>query len=86
MKILSLVVFCVLAGCAGRPSLEELENQAVASGDWSGVEQREESLQRQNKKIGPECPEETTSVCLEQGMSVSCECVRQNPSVPMATD
>ena len=69
-------MLCFLAGCAGRPTLEELEDEAIVNDSWSEVEERERLLQQQNKKFGPECPNGLTTRCYEVGVSVSCDCVR----------
>lgn len=49
--------------------MQELEDQALVSGDWSKVENRELFVDRKNKKHGPECAEGLTSVCFESGTS-----------------
>jgi len=76
MKTICVLVLCFLAGCAGRTTFEELEDEAIESGNWSKVEERERLMQRQDKKLGPECPSGLTTRCYEVGLSVSCDCVR----------
>lgn len=76
MKVLGMLGFCILVGCTGWQTLEELENQATISGDWTEVEKRELSLQRRLKELGAKCPMGLTHVCIEDGSSVSCQCVR----------
>ena len=44
MRITVLLLMLFLAACASRPSMEELEDQAMASGDWSAVEAREKPM------------------------------------------
>ena len=46
-------MLCFLAGYAGQTTLEELEDEAVVTGNWSKVEARERLLQQQDKKFGP---------------------------------
>ena len=77
MKMLCVLLLCFLAGCAGRMTLDELENEAIVTGDWSEVEQRERLLERRNKKLGPECPDGSMASCQEIGSSVRCDCVRR---------
>ena len=79
MKILRVLVFCVLVGCGGQQTLDELEKEALVSGDWTEVDKRELLIQRRNSKFGQACPERLTRVCIEKGASVVCECVRPRP-------
>jgi len=74
MKITSLVVLCFLAGCAARPSLNQLEEEAMVSGDWSAVEQREEEIRRHDPNIGGTCPSGQAKVCYENPAGENCEC------------
>jgi hypothetical protein len=74
MKTLAMLLMVTLAGCASRPSLVELEEQALASGDWSAVEAREKSMQRLLRSKRPVCPEETTRICVDNGGTPVCEC------------
>lgn len=76
MKILIMLLACGLAACAGRPTLEELESEALQTGDWTEVERREELLSRINVTSEAECPEGFVMVCFEQGLAVKCTCVR----------
>ena len=66
----------ILAGCSGPPTLEELEKEALVTGDWSAVEERERLLQRKQKKNVLDCPSGFTSSCFESGLSVDCKCIR----------
>ena len=63
-----------LAACASRPSMEELEDQAMASGDWSAVEAREETYERQRGESAQVCPDRHTMVCRQSGASEKCGC------------
>ena len=69
-------MLCFIAGCAGQTTVEELEDKAVVTGNWSKVEERERLLQQQDKKFGPDCPNGLTTLCYEVGLSVRCGCVR----------
>jgi len=79
MRFLITLVFCVLVGCGGQQTLDELEKEALVSGDWTEVEKRELMIQRRNGKFGQACPDRLTRVCIEKGTSVVCECVRPGP-------
>lgn len=75
MRILILVLIVTLAACASKPTLEELEDEAMISGDWSEVERREEIQKGLRGKSAQRCPDKHTVVCEQLGASESCECV-----------
>ena len=77
----SLIVLCFLAGCAAKPSLEQLEDEAMVSGDWSAVEKREQSSIRLNTVNDRSCPNGRAMVCVKNGMHEECECVNSR-SIP----
>lgn len=74
MKTLVILMMVVLAGCASRPTLEQLEQDALASGDWSAVEKREQFLQRARGRSGSSCPEGMTLVCVDGYAQERCLC------------
>ncbi len=74
MKAIILLLAIFMAGCAARPSLEQLEDQALASGDWTAVEHREEINRKRGLTGTAECPVHQTKVCIEDGMGDSCFC------------
>jgi hypothetical protein len=80
MKMLSILLISALVGCAGQQTLEELEKEALISGDWTEVEKREQLLARKSKREGQDCPDGLTNICVEQGMKASCECLRPKPA------
>lgn len=55
--------------------MEELEDQAMASGDWSAVEAREATYKRQRGESALVCPERHTKVCRQTGAEDKCACV-----------
>ena len=57
-------------------TLEELENEAIVTGNWSEVEERERLLKQRNKQLGPECPDGLMMSCEEISSSVRCDCIR----------
>ncbi len=81
VKMTSLIVLCFLAGCAAKPSLEQLEDEAMVSGDWSAVEKREQSSSRLNPANDRSCPTGHAIVCVKNGMHEECECVNSR-SIP----
>jgi hypothetical protein len=68
-------MFLVLSGCAAQPSLEDLEDEALLSGDWSKVVSHEQKLQRNHGSNRLECPRYYVAVCRESGLSSKCNCV-----------
>jgi hypothetical protein len=76
MKILGIVALCLLAGCAARTPLAELEEEALMTGEWSEVEKHREMDKRMNRvDIQPDCPNGRTLVCYVQAKQEVCGCV-----------
>ena len=82
MKILGvLVIGFALAACAPQQTLEQLENQAMLTGDWSHVEARERKMRRKaarDAEANLVCPPDMTSVCQNSYGDRRCSCVDQN--------
>lgn len=76
MKFLSLISICMLAACVNRPTIDELEHEALLTGDWTKVEQRERLVIRAATDEGQRCPEGFVLACFEQGPLVDCKCLR----------
>ena len=76
MKILGLaILFLVLGGCGSYQTLEELEQQAFETGDWSEVEKRERILARRGMRTGSLCSSGATQYCESWGASTKCSCM-----------
>jgi len=75
MKALRFFLFSVLCACSAQPSLEELEDEALVSGDWSKVASYEQKLERTGSANELDCPRQTVAVCRESGLSSKCSCV-----------
>ncbi len=75
MKILIVLVLVGLAGCTVSPTPEELETQALLTGDWSAVESRERSLARQKARISPSCPSGYVTYCEDRFYDTVCACL-----------
>jgi hypothetical protein len=78
MRLLFSVIVLFLTACTAQPSFEELEAEAIASGDWTAVESREEAAERRREKAGPICEGEQTRVCVETGPVEECSCIPPN--------
>ena len=76
MKILIVVALCLLAGCAARTPLAELEEEALMTGDWSAVEKHKKMDRKMNRvQLEPECPHGHTLTCHTKGAREVCGCV-----------
>lgn len=75
MRYTVLLAIIAAAGCANRPALEELEREALMTGDWSAVEAREAAQARRSSGFAVDCPSGTVAVCYEVGLAVECGCV-----------
>lgn len=79
MKLLgALIVGLALVACAPQMTLEELEDQAMLTGDWSQVEKRERLMRRKAMRNAHEnivCPDDLTAVCEKRYGDTRCSCV-----------
>ena len=77
MKALGLaILLLVLGGCGSYQTLEELEQQAFVSGDWSEVEKRERIMAKRRARSGSMCGGGTTQYCETWGATSKCACVK----------
>jgi hypothetical protein len=44
MKFVFLISLMIVVACAPRPTLKELEEEALVTGDWEAVERREDLI------------------------------------------
>ena len=85
MKVLVLLVAIFLTGCGSMQSLEELEQQAFISGDWSLVEQRERIIAKRKARKGVQCPAGEVSYCESHFGKSRCGCIsREEMSAALA--
>ncbi len=77
MKGLGLLILLFLVGCAQTKSLEQLENEAMLTGDWSEVEKRERLIARKEERQGItyKCPVGHISYCQRFAGHDKCGCV-----------
>ncbi len=82
MKLLgALIIGLALVACAPQVTLEELEDQAMLTGDWSQVEKRERLMRRKAMRDAHEnvvCPDDLTAVCEKRFGDTRCSCVDRN--------
>lgn len=82
LKLLLPIVFTSLLGtigCSSRPTMQELEKEAMATGDWSKVEKRE-AMDRKMGRVDSrlQCPTGEALVCSQKGKREECVCVNSN--------
>ena len=78
MKVLLLLGAGLLtAGCGTYSTLEELEQQALITGDWSAVEQRERVIARRKARRGLNCPAGYMAYCETMIAKKRCTCVNK---------
>lgn len=75
--IVMIFALCVLAGCSTGPTLEQLEAEALVTGDWSRVEQREARIARRKQRSGIACPSGMVGYCKTFMSDMQCSCVSQ---------
>ena len=75
MKSMLILALLLLAGCSSFVPMEELEAQAMITGDWSEVEKRERILAKRKMRNGPACPSGTTGYCEAAFGQERCYCV-----------
>ena len=72
---------CLLLGsaCAPRLTMEQLEEEAEMTGDWSKVEEREEWLKRRQTEEQSYCGPDETLMCRGSGrLNRTCECKKKS--------
>ena len=67
------VLLLMLGSCAAAPTLEELEDQALLTGDWSQVEKRERTIARRKAKEPLDCARGYVSYCVTRA-TTRCSC------------
>jgi len=76
MKIIvTAFAIALLAGCASFVPMEELEAEALMSGDWSLVERRERIIERRKLRSYMQCPPGYIGYCQESVGRRACGCV-----------
>lgn len=75
MRVLVLMGALFLGGCGSFATMEELEQQAALTGDWSAVEQRERIIARREAKKGPTCGQGQVAYCQSYVGTMNCRCI-----------
>lgn len=76
IRLVSIIILCTLASCTARPTLEELEAEALVTGDWSAVEHRKLMHKRMKLVEGtPPCDGGYVLLCKTKSAQEVCTCV-----------
>jgi hypothetical protein len=75
MKVLVLLGVIFITGCGSMRPLEQLEQQAFLTGDWSEVEKRERIIARRLARKGMHCPAGQVSFCEKRVGQSRCGCI-----------
>lgn len=75
-----ILALCLLGGCGTYHTLEELEREAMLTGDWSRVEQRERILARHSLRTQNSCPSGYVKYCENRGVRERCGCIDSEAS------
>ncbi len=65
MRIMILLSLVAVVSCVSHPSLEELEDEASQTGDWTVVERREELDKERLELSAPGCSVGLNKYCIE---------------------
>ena len=77
VKGIMVVAFLFVAGCSAFVPLEQLEAEALVTGDWSRVEERERMIARRNLRSSIACPPGTIGYCEADIGAQRCSCVEK---------
>ncbi len=76
MKFVAIMALCFLISCTSRPTIEELEAEAIDTGDWAAVEKRERMNKRMSViKTDSVCRGDYVEICQTKSAQEYCECV-----------
>lgn len=79
MKGLAILgVLLLLGGCGSIATLEQLEAQAMLTGDWSAVERRERIIAKRRARDVSLCPQGAVALCTDSVGKSECSCVRSS--------
>ena len=76
--MITVIALVLLSGCGAFTSLEQLEAEAMLTGDWSAVEMRERQIARRNLHSTMQCPPGEIGYCEADFGKNNCTCVDQD--------
>ena len=77
-RVFVLLAVLAMAACADTRTLEDLEKEAMETGDWTAVERREKKMEEQLARQEAGCRTTETLVCESLGSTSRCYCVRKH--------
>lgn len=57
--------------------MEQLEDEAMVTGDWTAVERREQLVKERLEQTAPSCPEGEIKKCFEEQSGIECYCLQK---------
>ena len=75
VKGIMILALLFAAGCSAYVPLEQLEAEALVTGDWSKVEERQRMLTRRNLRSSIACPTGSVGYCQTGFGEQRCSCV-----------
>jgi hypothetical protein len=75
VKGILILVLLLAAGCSATVPLEQLEAEALVTGDWSKVDQRQRMIARRNLRSYIACPAGTIGYCEAGNSGDRCSCI-----------
>ena len=76
LRFIGLCMAASAVGCEIRPPLEQLEDEAMVTGDWTAVERREDLITRRLESTAPGCWSGEVKKCVEEQSGIQCYCLR----------
>ncbi len=76
--VICLGLAICLVACAPTRTLEELEAEALTTGDWSAVEKREALIAKREARRPIQCGSGQISYCHKNVGRVDCQCVSKS--------
>lgn len=80
-RVVVLAALFAIGACADTRTLEELEREAMETGDWSAVERREKKLAEQQARREAGCRTTETLVCETLASDSKCYCVAKHDRI-----
>jgi hypothetical protein len=77
VKGIMILALLFVAGCSAYVPLEQLEAEALVTGDWSKVDERQRIIARRNLRSSISCPPGTIGYCEVDAGAPRCSCVEK---------
>ncbi len=77
-RVLLLLAFLAMGACADKRTLEDLEKEAMETGDWSAVERREKKMAEKEARRAAGCRTTETLICETLADVQRCYCITKH--------